>query len=147
MNDKQVDKEVSHSPKLRAVSPIRKVIIAGTAALLIIMLISVIYWSHLRSQQKECYYTLNKIWNYKITQAEEEGHSSEWVPKLEDLEKYWKDTFLCPSGGDYSIKTVNQSPECSVHGRLPWRIERTSFEVNDSGDYKLKSIDVYGDPN
>ena len=68
--------------------------------------------------QKTCLNNLRAIDDAKQEWAKANNQAESAVPTQKDLLPYLKDNVFpaCPSGGKYSINTVNEAPTCSIPG-------------------------------
>jgi hypothetical protein len=68
------------------------------------------------AQRINCVSNLRQIEVAKKLWAADEKKGDSDTPSRADLAKYLKPFPKCPSGGEYTINSVGEKPECSVSG-------------------------------
>lgn len=94
-------------------------IMVTVAIIGIIIAVAVPSWtnSQKRSKEKSCLENLRQIENGKHQWAIEFSMEDTATPAMEDLvPQFVKTAPVCPSGGNYTLSTVNSETNCSVHG-------------------------------
>jgi len=72
------------------------------------------------SQENACINNLRQLDAAKQEWALEKSKKSTDTPIMDDLKPYLPKIPLCPAGGDYTLNTVGEPPECSIPGhKLP----------------------------
>jgi hypothetical protein len=64
-----------------------------------------------------CYNNLKAVDGAKLVWKEQ--HAKDATAEWNDLQPYLTSRLSCPSGGEYWLRTVAESSNCSVHGELP----------------------------
>lgn len=119
--------------KPRANDATRKLILLGigTLAFTVVAAAAVIagvrYWLSFGENQKACVENLSKIDGAKQQWALEEGRPGGALPTWDSIvgpTNYIRKTPVCPSGGTYELKAVEESPTCSHRNdpRYPHRL-------------------------